>query len=193
MEMFYSLQGEGEHTGNPAFFIRIGGCDTGCFWCDVKESWNRALHPLLKIEHILAEAQKTNADAVVITGGEPFLYKLDALTHLLKNNNYTIYIETSGSEPFSGLIDWICLSPKRNHHPLPEYYDIAHELKVIIHDTCDFVWAEACALKAKQNCKLFLQPEWSVANELTPLIIDYIKRNTKWSLSLQTHKYLNIP
>jgi len=193
MEMFYSLQGEGYHTGKPAFFVRIGGCDAACAWCDVKESWKASLHPLLNIEYILAEASKTQANAVVITGGEPFMYNLEPFTSLLKKNEYTIFVETSGSENYSGHFDWICLSPKRNQAPLPSFYTIANELKVIIHSADDFEWAETCALKVNENCKLFLQPEWSVASEYTPKIIDYIKSNTKWILSLQTHKYLNIP
>ncbi len=193
MEMFYSLQGEGYHTGKPAFFIRIGGCDVGCFWCDVKESWKASLHPLLSIEEIVKQVKMTSADAVVITGGEPFLYNLNLLTKALKKNKYTIFIETSGTAEITGIIDWICLSPKKNHQPLPYFFEKANELKVIIHDKSDFEWAEQNALKVNGKCKLYLQPEWSVAKKMTPLIIDYIKKNTKWTISLQTHKFLNIP
>jgi len=193
MEMFYSLQGEGYHTGKPAFFIRIGGCDVGCSWCDVKESWKASIHPLLSINDILNEAMKTKATAVVITGGEPYKYNLSELTKSLKENNFTIFVETSGTVKLSGLIDWICLSPKKQQNPLPFYYKNADELKVIIHNKSDFEWAEHNALKVNKKCKLYLQPEWSVAPEITPLIIEYIKQNTQWTISLQTHKFLNIP
>jgi len=193
MEMFYSLQGEGYHTGKPAFFIRIGGCDVGCCWCDVKESWKASLHPLLKIDDIISEIKKTPADSIVITGGEPFLYNLEHLTNSLKSNKYIIFIETSGTVEKTGVVDWICLSPKKKHNPLPYYFKKAHELKVIIHDESDFKWAEQNALKVSPKCKLFMQPEWSVAPKITPLIIEYIKQNTKWTISLQTHKLLNIP
>lgn len=193
MEMFYSLQGEGYHTGKPAFFLRIGGCDVGCFWCDVKESWKASSHPLYSIEKILNEIKKTTADSIVITGGEPYLYNLAHLTQTLKDNNYIIFIETSGTVAISGRVDWICLSPKKKQPPLPYFYEKANELKVIIHDESDFAWAEQNALKVNKESKLYLQPEWSVASKMTPQIIEYIKENTKWTISLQTHKFLNIP
>ena len=193
MEMFYSLQGEGYHTGKPAYFIRIGGCDVGCYWCDVKESWKSSIHPLLNINEILAQIRKTEATSVVITGGEPYKYNLSELTKSLKENNLTIFVETSGTNEISGLIDWICLSPKKQQNPLPFYLKKAHELKVIIHDESDFDWAEQNALKVNKKCKLYLQPEWSVAPKITPRIIDYIKQHTRWTISLQTHKFLNIP
>ena len=193
MEMFYSLQGEGYHTGKAAFFIRIGGCDVGCNWCDVKESWNANCHPVISINKIISELKKTPASTVVITGGEPFLYNLNTLTGYLKKNKYYIHIETSGTVEPSGFIDWICLSPKQKHKPLPFYLKNAHELKVIINNDKDFHWAEQNARKVNTNCKLFLQAEWSVEKKTLPIIIDYIKKNTQWALSLQTHKYLNIP
>ena len=193
MEMFHSLQGEGYHTGKPAFFIRIGGCDVGCYWCDVKESWKASLHPLYSIEKMLSEIKKTAADSIVITGGEPYQYNLELLTKSLKENKYTIFIETSGTAEITGAVDWICLSPKKKQSPLSYYFEKAHELKIIIHDESDFEWAEQNALKVNVHCKLYLQPEWSVAKKMTPLIIDYIKLNTKWTISLQTHKFLNIP
>ncbi len=193
MEIFYSLQGEGYHTGKAASFIRIGGCDVGCNWCDVKESWNASVHPVYSFRDIVSEILKKPSDTVVLTGGEPFLYKLNKLTNLLKKNNYTIHVETSGTVKLSGHIDWICLSPKKGHTPLPSFYKKAHELKIIIHNHDDFYWAEQNAQRANPLCKLYLQPEWSVKKDMIPLIIDYIKQNTKWTLSLQTHKYLNIP
>lgn len=193
MEFFYSLQGEGYHTGKAAFFIRIGGCDVGCYWCDVKESWKASLHPLETVENIVAEALKNNAKSVVITGGEPLIYNLLPLTEALKKNHFSIFIETSGTEEARGIFDWICLSPKRQHPPLPFFFEKANEMKVIIHDEKDFEWAELNASKINNECKLYLQPEWSTAKKMTPLIIDYVKMNTKWSISLQTHKFLKIP
>ncbi|OQA01777.1 MAG: 7-carboxy-7-deazaguanine synthase [Bacteroidetes bacterium ADurb.Bin408] len=193
MEMFHSLQGEGFHTGKAAFFIRVGGCDVGCNWCDVKESWQAALHPLWQVEDIVKAVLASDADAAVITGGEPYLYNLTVLTEQLKEKSITIYVETSGSEPMSGQSDWICLSPKNNHPPLPYFYEHAHELKVIIQKVSDFKWAEENAALVHKDALLYLQPEWSVREFITPLIIDYVKQNPRWVLSLQTHKYLNIP
>lgn len=193
MEMFYSLQGEGCHTGKPAFFIRIGGCDVGCAWCDVKESWKASLHPLYPVDEIVRELKKTPAKAAVITGGEPYKYNLSVLTNVLHKAGITVFVETSGTEPLSGTAGWICLSPKKQQLPLTEMCNRADELKVVIHDESDFEWAEACKLRVKPHCLLFLQPEWSVHRTITPLIIDYVKENTHWALSLQTHKYLNIP
>jgi len=193
MEMFHSLQGEGYHTGKAAFFIRVGGCDVGCSWCDVKESWQAALHPLWHVEDIVKDVLALGARAVVITGGEPYLYNLSLLTEQLKGKGITIFIETAGTEPMSGQGDWICLSPKKNHDPLPYFPEHAHELKVIIQEATDFEWAEKNAALVNKNALLYLQPEWSVKDTITPLIIDYVKQNPHWTLSLQTHKYLNIP
>ena len=193
MEEFYTIQGEGYHTGKAAYFIRLGGCDVGCHWCDVKESWDAALHPLTNTDTIVQNARQHPAHTVVITGGEPLLYNLDSLTLKLKDQGIQTFIETSGAYPLSGYWDWICLSPKKFKAPLPEVSAAAGELKVIIFNKSDFLWAEEHASRVNPSCKLYLQPEWSKAAEVTPLIIDYVKDNPKWNISLQTHKYLNIP
>lgn len=193
MEEFYTIQGEGYHTGKAAYFIRLGGCDVGCHWCDVKESWDAELHPLTPTNKIVENAKLYPAQTVVITGGEPLLYNLDNLTSSLKQARIQTFIETSGAYPLSGFWDWICLSPKKFKAPLPEVLQAAGELKVIVFNKSDFQWAEEHAAQVSPNCKLYLQPEWSKAAEVTPLIIDYVKDNPKWNISLQTHKYLNIP
>lgn len=192
MEEFYTIQGEGFHTGTAAYFIRIGGCDVGCHWCDVKESWNAELHPPTSTELIVKNAS-TYADTVVITGGEPLSWDMTLLTQQLKNQNLKVHIETSGAYPLSGTWDWICLSPKKNKLPTQTVYDNAHELKVIIHNKHDFIFAEEQAELVNDKAILFLQPEWSKKEEMTPLIVDYVMSNPKWRVSLQTHKYLNIP
>lgn len=192
MEEFYTIQGEGFHTGTAAYFIRIGGCDIGCHWCDVKESWDAALHPPTNIDLIVKNAS-AYADTVVITGGEPLSWDMTLLTKKLKNNNLKVHIETSGAYSLSGTWDWICLSPKKNKLPTQTVYDNAHELKVIIHNKHDFIFAEEQAYLVNDNAVLFLQPEWSKKEEITPLIVDYVMNNPKWRISLQTHKYLNIP
>ena len=192
MEEFYTIQGEGFHTGTAAYFIRIGGCDVGCHWCDVKESWNAELHPPTAIETIVANATQY-ADTIVITGGEPLMWDMNLLTQKLKENNLKVHIETSGAYPLTGVWDWICLSPKKNKLPTQTVYDKAHELKVIIHNKHDFIFAEEQADKVNATAILFLQPEWSKKEEMTPLIVDYVMNNPKWRVSLQTHKYLNIP
>ncbi|MGB2225650.1 MAG: 7-carboxy-7-deazaguanine synthase QueE [Polaribacter sp.] len=192
MEEFYTIQGEGFHTGKAAYFIRIGGCDVGCHWCDVKESWNAKLHPPTLVEDIVNNAKKYS-DTVVITGGEPLMWSMDYITSTLKENGVKIHIETSGAYPFSGTWDWFCLSPKKNKIPLQEAYDNADELKVIVYNKDDFRFAEEQAAHVGQNCKLFLQPEWSKSEKITPLIVDYVMKNPKWNISLQTHKFLNIP
>jgi organic radical activating enzyme len=192
MEEFYTIQGEGFHTGTAAYFIRIGGCDVGCHWCDVKESWNASLHPPTSTEIIVENAKKF-ADTVVVTGGEPLTWDMTLLTRKLKEQNLKVHIETSGAYPLTGAWDWICLSPKKNKLPTQEVYDHAHELKVIIYNKHDFIFAEEQALKVNSNAILFLQPEWSKKEEMTPLIVDYVMSNPKWRVSLQTHKYLNIP
>lgn len=192
MEEFYTIQGEGSHTGRAAYFIRIGGCDVGCHWCDVKESWNAQLHPPTHVDAIVDNAAKF-AETVVITGGEPLTWSMDILTAKIKERGLKVHIETSGAYPLSGTWDWICLSPKKTKLPVQEVYDAAHELKMIIHNRHDFLFAEEQAEKVNKNAVLFLQPEWSKKELMTPLIIDYVMNNPKWRISLQTHKYLNIP
>lgn len=192
MEEFYTIQGEGFHTGTAAYFIRIGGCDVGCHWCDVKESWNADLHPPTSIDLIVANAAKY-ADTIVVTGGEPLMWDMTLLTQKLKEQNLKVHIETSGAYELSGSWEWICLSPKKNKLPTQTVYDKAHELKVIIYNKHDFIFAEEQAEKVNKNTILFLQPEWSKKEEITPLIVDYVMNNPKWRVSLQTHKYLNIP
>jgi 7-carboxy-7-deazaguanine synthase len=193
MEEFYTIQGEGYNTGKAAYFIRLGGCDVGCHWCDVKESWNADLHPLTSADTIIRHAGTYPARAVVITGGEPLLYNLDYLTSGLQKSGIKTFIETSGAYPISGHWDWICLSPKKFKSPHESVLPIADELKVIVFNKTDFLWAEDHAARVSPNCKLYLQPEWSKADEMTPLIVEYVMNNPKWEISLQTHKFLHIP
>jgi organic radical activating enzyme len=193
MEAFYTLQGEGFHQGKAAYFIRLAGCDVGCVWCDVKESWDENIYPLQSIEEIVANAKKNPSRLIVITGGEPTLHNLEELTAALKKEKFSIHIETSGSSPLTGELDWICLSPKKFKPPLPEILLKANELKIIVFNKSDFLWAEKYAARVSSSCKLYLQPEWEKAAIVTPLIIDYIKENPKWQLSLQIHKYINVP
>jgi organic radical activating enzyme len=193
MEEFYTIQGEGFHSGKAAYFIRLGGCDVGCHWCDVKESWDAELHPLTPAAGIVKNAEKFPGKAVVVTGGEPLIYNLDYLTSELQKRGIKTFIETSGAYPLSGSWDWICLSPKKFKSPRPDIAPKAGELKVIVFNKSDFSWAEEHAALVSEDCKLYLQPEWSKAAEITPLIIDYVMQNPKWEISLQTHKYLNIP
>jgi 7-carboxy-7-deazaguanine synthase len=193
MEEFYTIQGEGFHSGKAAYFIRLGGCDVGCHWCDVKESWDAELHPLTPTDEIVRNAEKFPGKAVVVTGGEPLIYNLDYLTSELQKKGIKTFIETSGAYPLSGSWDWICLSPKKFKSPRPEISPAAGELKVIVFNKSDFAWAEEHAKQVSETCKLYLQPEWSKSAEMTPLIIEYVMQNPKWEISLQTHKYLNIP
>ena len=193
MEHFYTLQGEGFHQGKAAYFIRLGGCDVGCVWCDVKDSWDAEKHPKHNIEYIISNVEKTAAKLVVITGGEPLMHNLNALTAALQSKGFETNIETSGAHPLSGSWDWICLSPKKFKAPLPEILPFANELKIVVFNKSDFDWAEEYAAKVSPSCKLFLQPEWDKAAIITPLIIEYIKANPKWELSLQIHKYINVP
>ena len=193
MEEFYSLQGEGYHTGKAAYFLRIGGCDVGCSFCDVKESWDKNLHPLTKVDNMIENLQEAGANAVVVTGGEPCLYNLDYLCEQLANHHIVRHIETSGSEPLSGDWEWICFSPKNGTIICPEYYLRANELKVIIGKKEDFAWAEYNASKVHEGCILYLQPEWSKVKQITPFIVDYILKNPQFQLSLQSHKYIKIP
>mgnify|MGYP003595479285 FL=1 len=193
MEHFYTIQGEGYHQGSAAYFIRLGGCDVGCVWCDVKDSWDANKHPLYNTNALVAEVKKTPAKIVVITGGEPLMHNLKELTHQLQANGLKTHIETSGSHPISGSWDWICLSPKKFKAPLPEIMPLAHELKIIVYNKSDFDWAEKYAALVSTQCRLFLQPEWEKAGEMSPLIIEYIKAHPQWELSLQVHKYINVP
>lgn len=193
MESFYSLQGEGFNTGKAAYFARIGGCDVGCKWCDIKESWDAEQYPPISTDRIIAEAAQSPSKAVVITGGEPLLYNLDYLCDGLKREGIQTFLETSGSSPLSGQWDWICLSPKRNAPPLPQVFLLANELKVIIEKEDDFEWAEENAVKMSDTCILYLQPEWSVSQQMFPKIVDYILQHPKWKISLQSHKYMRIP
>jgi 7-carboxy-7-deazaguanine synthase len=193
MEMFYTLQGEGYHQGKAAYFIRLAGCDVGCVWCDVKESWDASKHPVFSVEEIVSNALAHPARLAIITGGEPLLYNLDALTTALKKVGFELNIETSGSSPMSGNWDWVCLSPKKFKATLTESIQAASELKVVIFNTHDFEWAETFAKQVSPNCKLYLQPEWDKSNEITPLVIEYIKAHPKWELSAQLHKYIQVP
>jgi len=190
MEYFYTLQGEGFHQGRAAYFIRLGGCDVGCVWCDVKDSWDASKHPLQSVEFLVSEVKKTPTKLVVITGGEPLLHNLDALTAALQEQGFETNIETSGSSPLSGSWDWICLSPKKFKAPLPEVVQVAHELKVVIFNKHDFEWAESFVAEVPATCKLY---EWEKASSMLPLITAYIKENPKWELSAQLHKYINVP
>jgi 7-carboxy-7-deazaguanine synthase len=193
MEHFYTIQGEGYHQGRAAYFIRLGGCDVGCVWCDVKESWDADKHPGYEVESLKSEVSKTAAEMVVITGGEPLMHNLDQLTKELQGAGLQTNIETSGSSPLSGNWNWICLSPKKFKEPLAEVITVADELKIIVFNRSDFAWAEKYAALVSPNCKLYLQPEWSKAAEMTPMIVDYIKAHPQWELSLQIHKYINVP
>jgi len=193
VEEFYTLQGEGFHTGKAAYFIRIGGCDIGCRWCDTKISWNADIHPLADVDTLVEKIAPYPAKAVVVTGGEPTTYNLDYLCSKLSDNGVTTFLETSGAYPLTGEWDWICLSPKRNQPPQPEFFDLANELKVIIFEEEDFEWAERNANLVNKDCKLFLQPEWSRHKEFTPKIIEYVKQNPKWQISIQAHKFMRIP
>ncbi len=192
MEAFYSIQGEGFHKGKASYFIRIGGCDVGCHWCDVKESWDAQAHPLISTTNIVRNALKYS-EMVVVTGGEPLMWDMTILTKELKENNKKIHIETSGAYELTGNWDWICLSPKKQMKPLDKIYKKVDELKVIIYNNDDFKFAEDQAKKISSKAHLFLQPEWENREKMMPIMVDYIKKNPKWKISLQTHKYLNIP
>jgi len=193
MEMFYSVQGEGFHTGKPASFVRVGGCDVGCHWCDVKEAWDASVHPLTEIDSIAGFVLSKPARAVVITGGEPLQYNMDKLCEVLKENGVSVFLETCGAYALSGRYDWICLSPKKNMEPRRDMLHMADELKVIICSEEDFSWAEENARRVKDTCRLFLQPEWSSYHKSLPAIVSYVKEHPKWMISLQAHKFMNIP
>ncbi|MFA6923782.1 MAG: 7-carboxy-7-deazaguanine synthase QueE [Bacteroidales bacterium] len=193
VEEFYSIQGEGFNSGKAAYFIRLGGCDINCKWCDSKNSWDKKNHHLIKTDDIIKNAVKYPAKAVVVTGGEPLKHNLNYLCGKLKNAGIKTYLETCGINKISGKWDWLCLSPKKKVCPLPEIFGMINELKIIICDKSDFKWAEENAKRVDKNCKLYLQPEWENKKKTLPLIIDYILKNPKWEISLQIHKYMNIP
>lgn len=201
MEAFYTLQGEGSHSGKAAYFIRLGGCDVGCVWCDVKESWDSRKHPVKSVDEIIDHMYReipvqtggTTLPIIVITGGEPLLHDLTALTGALHQEGFSINIETSGSSPVSGELDWICLSPKKFKAPLPELVAMASELKMVVFNKSDFAWAEHYEALVPPGCRLFLQPEWEKRDQMTPLIVNYILQHPQWQLSLQTHKYIGVP
>ena len=193
MEEFYTIQGEGYHSGKAAYFIRVGGCDVGCHWCDVKESLVADLHPLTKADVIIEHALLFPGKAVVVTGGEPSMYNMTYITEQFKQKGIQTFIETSGAYLLTGTWDWVCLSPKKTSAPLTENFAKADELKMIVHNKNDFDWAEKNAALVPSGCKLFLQPEWSKSKEMMPLIVEYVMAHPKWNVSLQTHKYMNIP
>lgn len=193
MEHFYTVQGEGGNTGKAAYFIRLGGCDVGCVWCDVKESWEAADHPVHPIDALVSLTEEHPSDLVVVTGGEPAMYNLKPLTALLKKRGKKACIETSGAHPLTGDWHWICFSPKKFKAPVDSIYEQAHELKVVVYHPSDLAWAEDHAKKVNPGCQLYLQPEWSKREQMMPLIVDYVKANPQWNISLQTHKYLDIP
>jgi len=193
MEDFYTIQGEGFYQGHAAYFIRLGGCDVGCVWCDVKESWDASAHPLVSVTEMADRARSSGTEIVVITGGEPVMYDLTELTTALKHAGLKTNIETSGVYPLSGVWDWVCFSPKKFKTPHPGIYSQANELKVIVYNKSDFAWAEEHAAQVNPQCELFLQPEWTKEKEMLPLIIEYVKSNPRWKVSLQIHKYMNIP
>lgn len=193
VEDFYTIQGEGFHAGKPAYFIRLGGCDVGCSWCDAKYTWNPSAYPPVPIETVVERAAACAAQAIVITGGEPLLYPLAPLTDALRARGLEIFLETSGSHPFSGEFDWVCLSPKMKQPPLEEAFARADELKVIVQSESDFEWAERNAAKVGEGCRLYLQPEWSVYERITPAVVEYVKSHPKWNVSVQVHKFMNIP
>ena len=192
MEAFYTIQGEGFHKGSASYFIRTGGCDIGCHWCDVKESWDENSHPIISIEEIVKKSAGLS-DCVVVTGGEPLMWNMNPLTKALKKLGKKTHIETSGAYPLTGVWDWVCLSPKKTKLPIEDAYNHAHELKIIIYNHHDFKFAEQEAKKVNKNAILYIQPEWAKREKMMPLMVDFIKKNPKWKISLQTHKYLNIP
>ena len=193
MEHFCTLQGEGRFTGHATYFLRLGGCDVGCVWCDVKESWDSNKHPMVSVDAMVEWVVASGVQIAVITGGEPLIHDLTTLTTALKEKGIRTHVETSGAHPLSGVWDWICLSPKKFKAPLPEMIASANELKVVLYNKTDFDWAEKYAGLVSDNCLLYLQPEWSRSAQINPEIISYIKHHPQWILSLQTHKYIDIP
>ena len=193
VEDFYTIQGEGFHTGKPAYFIRLGGCDVGCKWCDAKMTWNPRMFPPVDVDAIVDRACSYAAQAIVITGGEPSLYPLEYLTGLLRERGLKIFLETSGAHELSGTFDWICLSPKKQHPPVDSIFSRADELKVIVETEEDFKWAETNAARVGERCMLYLQPEWSRYEQMIPAMVEYVKEHPQWNISIQTHKYMHIP
>ncbi|MFZ6052984.1 7-carboxy-7-deazaguanine synthase QueE [Halocola ammonii] len=193
MESFYTVQGEGAYTGAAAYFIRLGGCDVGCFWCDVKESWDADVHPKIEVDQLVKEAKESGTEIVVITGGEPAMHNLDELTKKLRAEGLRTHIETSGAHKLTGEWDWVCLSPKKFKAPLEEVYSQTHELKVVVYNKHDFQWAEEHREKVNDSCGLFLQPEWDRADHAVPMILNYLREHPEWRISLQTHKYIGVP
>jgi organic radical activating enzyme len=193
MEHFYTVQGEGANSGKAAYFLRLAGCDVGCVWCDVKDSWDKAVHPVVSIDSMVAFVKSSGADRVVVTGGEPCMYDLGPLTAALKNAGVSRFLETSGAYPITGEWEWICVSPKKFKKALPESVEKADELKVVVYNRHDFEWAESHAGMVRSDCRLFLQPEYSVFESMVPSIVEYVKVHTRWTISLQTHKFLQIP
>ena len=193
MEHFYTIQGEGVYTGHAAYFLRLGGCDVGCVWCDVKESWDAGKHPLVAVDEMVRYASASGSPIAVITGGEPAMHDLTGLTRLLRESGIRAHIETSGAHPITGEWDWICLSPKKFKSPVDEAYGMADELKVIAYHKSDLNWALEQAARVRPECRLLLQPEWSKSAEMTPLVVDFVRQHPRWQVSLQTHKYMNIP
>jgi organic radical activating enzyme len=193
MEAFYSIQGEGFYSGKASYFLRIGGCDVGCHWCDVKESWDANLHPLTAVKDIVKLIGKNKVDTVVITGGEPLMWNMSFLTDSLRQKGLKVHLETSGSYPLSGKFDWICLSPKKNQRALDEIQEIANELKIIVQNKHDLKWAKQQQKEVTNSCELYLQPEWSKKDVVMPIITDFVMKETDWKISLQTHKYMNLP
>ena len=193
MESFYTLQGEGFHTGRAAYFIRLGGCDVGCVWCDVKESWDPDAHLKVSVGEMVLLASENQGRLAVITGGEPLMHDCGPLTIALKSAGFETNIETSGAYPLSGNWDWICISPKKFKAPLPEVLSAAHEFKVVVFHKSDLDWMKQFLPLLSANCKLYLQPEWSKSETILPFLIDFVKENPEWRISLQTHKFLNIP
>ena len=191
MEAFYSLQGEGFYKGTAAYFIRLGGCDVGCHWCDVKESWAAEAHPLVPVDTIVTDAL-AHSKTMIITGGEPLMWNLDLLTEKLRAAGARTHIETSGAHPLSGTFDWICLSPKKIKRPVGDVLQKANELKMVIYNNNDFLFAEEMAAQVSPDCLLYLQPEWSKRNKVIPKIVDYVMAHPQWKASLQMHKYLDI-
>ena len=192
MEDFYTIQGEGAHAGRAAYFIRLAGCDVQCWWCDVKESWDESKHPRVKVGDIIERAKASGTKLVVITGGEPLLHNLEPLTVRLKQEGFSVHIETSGSSPLSGHLDWITLSPKRFKKPTEEVFSYVDELKIVVLTNKDIKWAEENAAKCPDSTTLLLQPEWETPDSIK-LIVEYVKKNPKWGISLQTHKFMNVP
>lgn len=193
VEEFYTVQGEGYHSGKPAYFIRLGGCDVGCRWCDAKFTWKAEQFPLVDVEKIVAAAASCEAQAIVVTGGEPLKYPMGVLTEGLHKAGLEIFLETSGTYPMSGEFDWVCLSPKRQRPPLDSMCEVADELKVIVESADDFEWAEQCARRVGDKCMLYLQPEWSRYDEVVGDIVEFVKKNPRWNISLQAHKFMRIP